>query len=167
MRNILIAAMTAASILAGGSAFAQTCASPSSWTPDATGAPVQAGTTCGGTDSVSLFCGALDSAGKPDIVYQVTFAAAGAQRTATSITIAGGSGSFTPTMNMYSDACNTADACVQNGDPVSPLPLAGVGAGTYFLTVSAASFDAAGACGDFSMATNGTFPVSLQNFSVE
>jgi hypothetical protein len=167
MRNILKLAFATAGVLAGGAAFAQTCASPSTWTPDAAGAPVQSGTTCGGTDSVSLFCGALDSAGKPDVVYRVTLAAAGPQRTATSITIAGGGAGFTPTMNMYSDACNTADACVQNGDPTSPVPLAGVGAGTYFLTVSATAFDASGACGAFTMSTNGTFPVSLQNFSVE
>lgn len=167
MRNIVTIALATAAILGGGSALAQTCASPSSWNPDAAGNPVQAGTTCGGTDSVSLFCSALDSAGKPDVVYQITLAAPGATRTATSITIAGGAAGFTPTMNMYSDACNTADACVQNGDPTSPLPLGAVPAGTYFLTVSATSFDAAGACGAFSMATNGTFPVSLQNFSVE
>ena len=71
MRNILKAAFVTAGIFAGGAVFAQTCATPSTWTPDGTGAPVQSGTTCGQADSVSLFCGALDSAGKPDVVYRV------------------------------------------------------------------------------------------------
>ena len=143
MRNVLMLAFATAAALVSGSVLAQTCASPLTWNPDAGGNPIQNGTTCGGTDSVSLFCGALDSAGKPDVVYKVTLAAPGASRTATSITISGGGAGFTPTMNMYSDACNTADACAQNGDPVSPLPLAGVPAGTYFLTVSATSWSSA------------------------
>lgn len=167
MRDYPRLVLALAGLLAGGTALGQTCASPSTWIPDAAGAPAQSGTTCGGTDSVSLFCGALDSAGKPDVVYRYWLAPAGPQRTSTTIIISGGGAGFTPTMNMYSDACNTADACVQNGDPTSPIPLAAVPGGTYFLAVSATAFDAAGACGAFSMTTNGTFPVSLQTFTVE
>lgn len=167
MRNSIKALAVTAGLVFSGSVFAQTCASPATWTPDATGAPVQNGTTCGGEDSVSLYCGALDSAGKPDTVYRLTFAAAGPQRTATQIAVAGGAAGFTPVAVLYSDGCATADACTQSGDPTAPLPLASVPAGTYFLAVSAASFEAAGACGAFTLTANGTFPVSLQNFSVE
>lgn len=167
MQKILKAAIAAASMLVSGAVFAQTCATPSSWNPDAAGNPVQNGTTCGAADSVSAFCVFLDSAGKPDVVYQITLAAPGPSRTATSITIGGGAAGFTPNAFLYSDACATADACAQSGDPSSAIALGGVGAGTYFLTVSAAAAEASGACGAFSLTTNGTFPVSLQNFSVE
>lgn len=167
MRNMVKTAITVACLVVSGSALAQTCASPSTWNPDAAGAPAQTGTTCGGTDSVSLYCTALDSALKNDVVYQITLAAAGPSRTATQITIGGGAAGFTPVIFLYSDACIVADACVQTGDPGTPMPLASVPGGTYYLAVSAAPAEASGACGPYTMATNGTFPVSLQNFSVE
>jgi hypothetical protein len=128
---------------------------------------VQNGTTCGAADSVATYCVFLDSAAKPDVVYQITLAAPGPSRTATSITIGGGAAGFTPNAFIYSDACATADACVATGDTSSPIALAGVGAGTFFLSVSAAAAEAANACGAFSLTTNGTFPVSLQSVSVE
>lgn len=167
MRNFRKLAFVTSGIFTCGFAFAQTCATPRPWLPDGSGAPSESGTTCGGADSVSLFCGSLDSAGKPDVVYRYWLAPMGPQRTATSITVAGGAAGFTPTVNIYSDACSTADVCVTNGDPTSPVPLPGVAGGTYFMAVSAASTDTVGACGPFQLVTNGTFPVLLQSFSVE
>ena len=38
--------------------------------------------------------------------------------------------------------------------------------GQYYLIVTGADFDAPGACGTFTMSTNGTLPVTLQNFTV-
>lgn len=166
MRNLIKSALVAGGFMVSGVVFAQTCAAPSLWTPDAGGNPPQAGTTCGQADSVSLFCGALDSAGKPDVVYRLTFSAA---RSASAITVGGGGAGFTPIAVLYSDGCIFADACTQTGDGTSPLPttVAAVPNGQYFLTISAAPFEAVGACGAYTLATNGTFPVSLQNFSVE
>jgi hypothetical protein len=157
-------ALLVAGVLGSGAAFAQTCAAPGSWTPDATGAPPINVDLCAGSDSVALFCQFLDSSGKNDGIYQITFAAG---FTATSISVSGGTATFNPVTYLYSDTCTTANACVQSGDAGTPLPLAGTAPGTYFLAVTAAASDGAGACGQPTMTTNGTFPVSLQNFSVE
>lgn len=157
-------ALLAAGILGSGAAFAQTCGTPGSWNPDTSGQPNVTTDLCAGSDSVALFCQFLDSAGKNDGIYQITLAAG---FTATSISVSGGTASFNPVTYLYSDACTTANSCVQSGDATTPLPLTGTAPGTYFLAVTAAPADGAGACGTTIMSTNGTFPVSLQNFSVE
>jgi hypothetical protein len=157
-------ALLVAGVLGSGAAFAQTCAAPGSWTPDASGSPSVQTDLCAGSDSVALFCQFLDSSGKNDGIYQITLSGA---YTATQITVSGAAAGFNPITVLYSDACATANSCVQTGDSTTPLALAGTAAGTYFLAVSAAPSDGAGACGQPTMATNGTFPVSLQNFSVE
>jgi hypothetical protein len=157
-------ALLVAGVLGSGAAFAQTCAAPGTWNPDTTGAPPVSVDLCAGSDSVALFCQFLDSSGKNDGIYSITLAAG---FTATSIAVSGGSATFNPVTYLYSDACATANACVQSGDATTPLPLTGTTPGTYFLAVTAAASDGAGACGTPQMTTNGTFPVSLQNFSVE
>ncbi len=157
-------ALLVAGVLGSGAAFAQTCGAPGSWNPDSTGAPPVTTDLCAGSDSVALFCQFLDSSGKNDGIYQITLAAG---FTATSISVNGGTATFNPVTYLYSDACTTANACVQSGDAGTPLPLTGTTPGTYFLAVTAAASDGAGACGQPQMSTDGTFPVSLQNFSVE
>lgn len=158
-------ALLVAGVLGSGVAFADnSCTTPGSWNPNASGAPSVTDDLCAGTDSVALFCQFLDSAGKNDGVYSITLAAG---FTATSITVSGAAAGFNPVIYLYSDACTTANSCVQTGDATTPLPLAGTAPGNYFLAVSAAASDGAGACGTTTMSTNGTFPVALQNFSVE
>lgn len=158
-------ALLVAGVLGSGSAFAQTCGAPGSWNPDASGNPsVSPGDLCAGTDSVALFCALLDSQGKNDGIYQVTLAAG---FTATSISVTGAAAGFNPVTYLYTAGCATGDGCTQSGDANNALPLTGVAPGTYFLAVTAASSDATGACGSPTMTTNGTFPVALQNFSVE
>jgi hypothetical protein len=163
----------ASSVLALGFAavssvsFAQTCASPTAFNTPPAG-PVASGTTCGGTDSVSLYCGALDSASKPDAIYQMTLAAVGPNRTATQIALSGVTGAgFGPIIVAYNSTCANGDGCASTGDGSSALSLAAVGAGTYFLAVSASPVDASGACGTFTLTANGTLPVQLQNFSID
>jgi len=146
-----------------GAAMAQTCTTPGTWTPDAAGTPSVSSDLCAGSDSVALYCDFLDSAGKNDAVWQVTFAAG---FTATQITVTGGAAGFNPVIYMYTAACATGSGCVQSGDSGTPIPLAGTAAGSYFLAASAASSDASGACGTVTLGTNGTFPVSLQSFTV-
>jgi len=158
-------ALLVAGVLGSGAAFAQTCGTPSTWNPDDTGQPtVSPGDLCAGSDSVALFCQFLDSSGKNDGIYQINLAAG---FTAKSITVTGGTATFNPVVYLYTAGCATGDGCVQSGDSTLPLPLTGTAPGAYFLAVTAASSDATGACGTPTMATNGTFPVSLQNFSVE
>ena len=153
-----------AGVLGSGAAMAQSCGAPGTWTPDAAGNPPVSSDLCAGSDSVALYCDLLDSAGKNDAVYAITFAAG---FTAQSITLTGGAAGFNPVMYLYTAGCTTGSGCVQSGDTTNPIQLAGTAPGNYFLAVSAASSDAAGACGTIGMSTNGTFPVSLQNFSVE
>lgn len=153
-----------AGVVTSGAAMAQTCAAPGTWTPDPTGSPSVSSDLCAGSDSVALYCDFLDSASKNDAIWQVTFAAG---FTATQISVSGAAAGFNPVIYMYTAACATGSGCVQSGDAGSPIPLAGTAAGSYFLAASAASADAANACGAVTLATNGTFPVSLQTFSVE
>jgi len=163
-RNLLLVSLSAAFALASASAFAQTCASPVQWQPPA-GGDSKTGTLCGGTDSVALYCGGLDSAGKNDAIYQSTFAANGS-RTFNNITLTGTG--FTPVMYVYSGGCATGDGCLGSGDASTPIPNdASIGAGTFFIAVTAAASDAAGACGQYTIAADGTFPVTVQSFSVE
>jgi hypothetical protein len=147
-------------------AFAQTCGSPIPFNTPA-GGPTASGDTCTATDVVSLYCGAQDSVNKPDVIYSVNLAAAGASRTATSITISGAGAGFTPTIFLYTAACATGDGCQQTGEAGFPLDLTTVGAGTYTLAVSASQVDGPNACGTYTITANGTLPVSLKNFSVE
>lgn len=163
MRKTIMAAVVASSLWAGG-AIAQTCGAPGSWQPDDTGNPTLPGDTCTGSDDIALYCGALNSTGKLDAVYQVTFAAAG---TATSVTVGGGAAGFDPIVAIYSGGCATGDGCVASGEPSLAMDVTGVADGTYFLGVTAAPPNAAGACGAFELTANGSFPVALQNFSVE
>jgi len=157
-------ALLVAGVLGSGAAFAQTCGAPGSWNPDATGAPPVVTDLCAGSDSVALYCSFLASAGKNDGIYQINLVAG---YTATTISVSGAAAGFNPVVYLYTAACATGDGCVQSGDSGTPIPLAGSAAGAYFLAVTAAASDATGACGTTTMTTNGTFPVSLQNFSVE
>jgi hypothetical protein len=170
MKKILGLAALTASIFGCSTAFAQqTCAAPGSWIPDATGNPALVGDTCGGSSEFISLCqlGTSDNP-HPERIYRVVLAAAGPARTATSVTVAGGNASFTPLAGIYGGDCNNnSDNCAQVAAAGESFPLAAVAAGTYFLAVTAASFDAPNACGPFTLTTNGTFPVSLQNFSVE
>lgn len=144
------------------SVAAQTCASPLSYnTPPS--APTATGDTCAASDAVALYCGSLDSSGKNDVVYQINV---GASKTATQITITGGGAGFTPSLFIYSDACNTANNCLATGDTSTPADLSGVGPGTYYMAISAGPSEAAGACGTYAITADGTLPVKLQNFSV-
>jgi hypothetical protein len=143
---------------------AQTCAAPGPWHPDITGAPPIAANLCALPDSVSLYCDFLDSAGKNDAVYQITYAAG---FTSTSIGIAGSAAGFNPVIFLYTGACATGSGCVASGDVNNPLPVSGLPPATYFLGASAAPADATGACGTITMTTNGYIPVELQSFNID
>lgn len=163
MKKLCLGLLCAGALFSGG-AMAQTCAAPSSWTPDETGAPTVNADLCAASDEVAAYCDFLDSAGKNDAIWQVTIAAG---FTATNITVSGTAAGFNPVLYMYSSACDVGSSCFETGSDGAPLQMAAAAPGNYFLGASAASSDAAGACGTVTLAANGTFPVSLQNFSVE
>lgn len=165
MRKTIIATAALLCFTGMNVAMAQTCAAPGSWQPNEAGDPVVTGDTCAGSsDSVALYCGSLNSTGKNDAVYQVNFAN---PHTATTVTLAGGAAGFDPVAFLYSGGCATGDGCVASGDAGTAMEVTAVNPGTYFLAVSAAPPNAAGACGGFTLTANGTFPVSLQSFSIE
>lgn len=163
MKKTLI---SVALLVATPAAFAQTCGSAIPFNTPTSG-PTASGTTCTATDAVTLYCGTQDSTGKPEVIYSVNLAAAGASRTATSITISGAGAGFNPSLYLYTGACATGDGCQQTGEVGFPMDLTTVGAGTYTLAVGASQIDSSGACGTYTVTANGTLPVTLKNFSVE
>lgn len=162
--KMTILGMFFASLLGGGAAAAQTCAAPGAWHPTEPIGPGIHTDLCGGVDSVALFCDFLDSSNKNDAIFQINL---GAGYAASKIVVAGSAQGFNPVIYLYSASCATGSGCVQSGDAGTPLPLTGTAPGAYFLAVSAASSDSSGACGPIALGTDGTFPVSLQSFSVE
>lgn len=163
-RSLPRAVLVLASHLLSAVATAQTCAAPGSWTPDPTGNPGVTIDLCAGTDSVALYCQFLDSAGKNDGIYAITLVGG---FTAASISVSGTRAGFNPVTILYSGDCATANTCLQSGDATTALPLTGIPGGTYFLAVTAAPSDGAGACGTPTLISNGWFPVELQSFDVD
>ncbi len=164
-RNLIVASLGALAMgaLFSASAGAQTCAAPLAWQPDATGNPPISGTTCGGDTTAGGYCGGNFDAPGPAYVIKSTFAAS---RTFQKISLTGSG--FDPViyMSRVSDGCGVNAGCGPTGDPGAPISTADVPDGDWFIIVTAANFDSAGACGTFNASTEGTFPVTLQNFTV-
>jgi len=165
-RNLLVATMGAlVAGFASMSVSAQTCAGPQAWQPPAAGEALNGLTTCGGDTTATAYCAGNQSAPGPAYVFQSTFAAS---RTFTNISLSGGAAGFDPVMYMsaVSGGCGTNAACGPSGDTGFPIATADVSDGDWFIIVTAASIDAAGACGAFNISSNGSFPVTLTNFTV-
>ena len=162
-RNLLVASLALGGLFSV-SAMAQTCGGPQSWQPDASGTPAISGTTCGGDTTAAGYCGGNLDAPGPAYVMSSTFAAS---RTFTNISLTGGAG-YDAVMYISSQAlgCGTNAACTATGDTGAPIPTADVPDGSYFVIVTAATFDGAGSCGTFTITSNGSFPVMLQDFTV-
>lgn len=127
--------------------------------------PSASGTTCGAGDPIDLYCAAQDSSGKPEVVFKLSLAAEGAQRSATSISFTD-AGSWTRGMYLFNDSnCIIADSCVRTS--ATSINLTGVAGGNYYLSVTATPASAAGTCGPFAISANGSLPVTVQSFSVE
>lgn len=148
-----------------GIAAAQDCPGTLTLNYSNPSAPSASGTTCGAGDPIDQYCAGQDSASKPDVVFKLTLAAEGAQRTATSISFTDAA-SWSRGMFLFNDAnCIIADGCVRTN--ASAINLAGVPGGNYYLSISATSASAAGTCGPFGIVANGSLPVTVQSFSVE
>ena len=161
-RNLLVASL-AFGALFSLSAAAQTCGGAQSWQPPVGGDSV-GGTTCGGDTTAAGYCGGNLDAPGPAFVLTSNFAAS---RTFANISLVGGAG-YDAVMYISADAagCGTNAACTATGDTGAPIPSADVPDGTFFIVVTAATFDGAGSCGTFTISSDGTFPVTLQNFTV-
>jgi len=149
-----------------GFAQAQTCASPLIFQPSPAGTPTVTDTTCNGeTDMGGGFCQSAFNAPGPGFILQSTFAP---NRTFSTIAFSGGSGyDLAAYVVAQANGCNTNGACQTTGDATTPLQSGDIPDGTYYIIVTAADFDAAGACGPFIVVSNGSVPVTMQSFSVE
>jgi hypothetical protein len=155
------------------SAGAQTCGAPdATWHPAADGTPTLNGSTC--NHETGLISACESNFGAPGAAYvaQVNTAALG---TFTNIAIAGGAG-YAATLYAVSTTSSPTPCAVgagQNGDTghcqtssSSAITHANLPDGTYYLIVTGADFDTAGACGTFTLTADGTLPVTLQSFTV-
>ena len=167
-RNLFVASLGAFAMgaLFSVSATAQTCAAPASWTPDAGGTPdIVGATTCGQeTNNGGGFCGGNFDAPGPAYVIQTTFAAS---RTFNNINIENATGfGGAVYMSSVANGCGVNAACGPTGAPGAPIITGDVQNGDWYIIVTAANFDAPGACGTFDLTTDGSFPVTLQDFSI-
>ena len=169
-RNLLCASIVAIAFGAiAGTASAQTCANNDTWQPPVGGGD-HTGDTCTGeaTGSNSGFCGGLFDAPGPAYVIRSTFAGS---RTASTVSFASTGGNYT--LAAYAVAagsgCNANGQCASTGSASTPMNVtsAFMPDGDYFLIVTGSSNSGAGGCGTFTATANGTFPVALQNFSVD
>jgi hypothetical protein len=165
-RNLLCATIgaTALAALFSVSAGAQTCAAPASWTPDSGGTPPLAGTTCGNETGILSVCQGASGAPQAAFVALVNITAAG---TYTDIAFTGGAGyTISAYLVPQASGCNADAACTTVGDGSTHMLHGDTPPGSYYLILTGADFDAAGSCGTFSAAANGSLPVTLQNFTV-
>lgn len=166
-RNLLVASLGALTFGAffSASAAAQSCVGPLAWQPDPGGTPVISGTTCGGDTTAGAYCAGNQDAPGPAYVLQSTFSAS---RTFSTITLGGGAAGFDPVvyMSAVSGGCGTNAPCGPSGDTGFPIATADVPDGDWFIIVTAASIDAADSCGAFTVTSDGSFPVTLQDFTV-
>ena len=165
-RNLLVASLGALAMgaLFSMSASAQTCAGPFSWQPPAAGNTIS-GDTCGQDTTAAGYCAGNFDAPGPAYVIQSTF---DGTRTFGTINLNGGGAGFDPVIYMTAVAggCGTNAACGPTGDSTVDVQTGDVPDGDWFIVVTAASINGAGACGTFDLISDGSFPVSLQEFSV-
>jgi hypothetical protein len=132
------------------------------WQPPAAGDTINA-TTCGQeTNNGGGFCGGNFDAPGPAYVIQSTFSATGTYQ---NVAVSNPTG-FTPAIYVTS-TCGQNGACVATGDGSNPLTNPAIpDSGTFYIIITAANFDQAGACGTFTLTADGSFPVQLQSFTV-
>jgi len=160
MKISLLISTCAAVALSMSSALAQTCASPFLWHFNPF-APVS-DTTCGHETGITGLCAATNAPGQA-FVAVVTIDGSG---TFTQIVFNGGPG-YTIATGLVPVASGCGDhPCTTVGDGTTPMIHPDIPPGQYYLIVTGADFDVPGACGTFTMAVNGSFPVTLQAFSV-
>lgn len=147
------------------SASAQTCALPTGWQPPPAGG-TQPGNTCGGDNTgTNPFCGSAHARPGPIAVFRSTFTSG---RSFNSITVSGATATFNPVLYFTATAggCGAnQETCTISGGDI-PITSADVPDGDWLIMVSAADIDPDGACGAFTITSDGSFPVTLTSFSV-
>lgn len=144
----LTLALLASLLMASSPTAAQTCNAPAVWPANG---QLFNGTTCGGEHVAEFFCNGLYGNPGPNFVVRIYL-----NHTATAITLTGGGGGFDPMMYLAkgADSCDSA-ACVGEGDSATPINLAGIPPGYYWLFIAASEQDETGACGSFVLTADG------------
>ena len=152
----------ASTLLATGSACAQTCAAP---------IPLHAlqnvtGDTCTAQNELGTLCiFALSPAN--DIIYSTFF---DPPYLATQISLTNNTPAWNAALVLVQGACNGNSVCPRNADAGGPganetLDVSALAGGTYFLVVTSAVADTT--CGSYGLTMNGAIPVELQSFDID
>ncbi|MEO5558635.1 MAG: hypothetical protein ABIR10_03040 [Dokdonella sp.] len=144
----LTLALLASLLMASSPTVAQTCNAPAVWPGIG---PLLSGTTCGGEHVADSFCNGIHENPGPNFVVRIYL-----NHTATAITLIGGTAGFDPVMYLANgaDSCDSA-TCVGVGDSGTPINLAGIPPGYYWLFIAASAQNQTGACGSFALAADG------------
>jgi len=164
----MIGAAVFSAALSMSAQAAQDCAAPDiTWNPDAAGSPALSGTTCGHESGITTVCGSNFNAPAAAYVALINVTAAGSFTTITFANTSGGAFTLATYFVAQATGCNTNGTCTTSGSTATTAKHANLGPGAYYMIVTGADFDNAGACGTFTATANGTLPVSLQSFTVD
>ena len=168
MKNkLFVAALSAVAMGAVSmSVSAQTCASGDVWQPPAAGDFRSVDTCTGDATGSALMCGGTQDRVGPVYVFHSNFSAS---RTFTTITLSGAAAGFDPVMFMTPAAggCGAnQETCNPSGDTGLGMATADVPNGDWLIFVTAFGQNAAGTCGPITITSDGSFPVTLTNFTV-
>lgn len=121
-------------------------------------------TTCNHETSIVSTCQSNFGAPGQAFIALINVAAAGVF---TRISFTGGSG-YTLASYLVPQASGCGNfACTTTGDGTTPMLHSDIPPGSYYLIITGADFDAAGACGTFALSSDGYLPVALQGFSID
>jgi hypothetical protein len=148
------------------SASAQTCAAPEGWQPPPGGDSRNVDTCAGDNTGAALMCGGTQDRSGPVYVFHSQFSAG---RTFTTVTLSGAAAGFDPVMFMtpFAGGCGAnQETCNPSGDTGFPIATADVPDGDWLIFVTSFGQNAPGTCGPITITSNGSFPVTLTNFTV-
>ncbi|MCQ4167163.1 hypothetical protein [Tahibacter harae] len=156
-----------------GTAAAQTCATPGTFSFASANAPTVSGDTCTGTSFFGDICDDTFPSPSNDAIYAFNINNAGpAGYTATTISLTTSSASFNPVIAILGPGapCASSTPCLRSassggvgaGESVNA---AGLANGSYFLLVS--GDPGSTTCGAFTLSANGSLPVQLKNFAID
>ena len=164
--EMIVVAFAALAACACMSASAQTCASPEAWRPGPVGAALLVDTCDGDNSGAALMCAGVQDRVGPVYVFRSTFAP---QRTFNILTLSGASAGFDPVMFMTPAAggCGAnQETCNPSGDTGFPIATVDVPDGDWLILVTAFGQNAPGTCGPVTLTTDGSYPVTLMQFSI-
>jgi hypothetical protein len=164
--ELIVVAFFALAASSSMSVSAQTCAAPEAWRPPPAGEARVVDTCNGDNSGAALMCGGTQDRVGPVYVFRATFAP---PRTFTTLSLGGTSAGFDPVMFMTPTAggCGAnQETCNPSGDTGFPIATADVPDGDWLILVTAFGQNAPGTCGSVTLTSNGSYPVTLTEFTI-